>query len=165
MATPTFKSNTGDQKVYARKRIYHCCLVRLENSIPQDHCLASLGKALRDAKQWPSDGIFYPHLPPMKDSNSLFYQNPQVLGNRTSKGTSVIFFFFFSSESKDLEHFTNPAIFSQNLLYPNARATLESLIKTSIMTRLLENGQVSLKVCMTMHSKCFFPEKNGNPSL
>ena len=33
-------------KRYARKRIYHGCLVRIENSSSLDHCLASLGKAL-----------------------------------------------------------------------------------------------------------------------
>ena len=32
-------------KRYARKRIYYGCLVRIEKSIPQDHCLALLGKA------------------------------------------------------------------------------------------------------------------------
>ena len=45
---------------YARKRIYHGCLVWIEKFIPRDHCLAS--------KQWPSDGFFYPHLTPIKDS-------------------------------------------------------------------------------------------------
>ena len=81
-------------KRYARKRIYHVCLVRIEKYvprdhclanvvlhegsktilvhdismtilIPRDHCLASLGKAL--------DGFFYPHLTPMKDTYILAY--------------------------------------------------------------------------------------------
>ena len=38
-------NQTLDIKRYARKRIYHDCLVRTEKSVPRDHCLASLGKA------------------------------------------------------------------------------------------------------------------------
>ena len=41
MATPMFKSNAGDQK-----RFYHSCLVQLEKSVPRNHGMASLGKAL-----------------------------------------------------------------------------------------------------------------------
>ena len=44
METPSLISNAEDQK-YARKRIYRGCLVGIENSVPPDHCLASLGKA------------------------------------------------------------------------------------------------------------------------
>ena len=43
MATPTLKSNAGDQKVCNKKN--HGCLVPIEKSVPRDHCLASLGKA------------------------------------------------------------------------------------------------------------------------
>ena len=61
--------------MYARKRIYHGCLVRIEKSVPRDHCLASLGTA-----SWCQTvtlgRFFYPHLTLMKDSyilhNSLF---------------------------------------------------------------------------------------------
>ena len=42
MANPALKLNAGDQ-MYARKRIYHGWLVRIEKSVPRDHCLASLG--------------------------------------------------------------------------------------------------------------------------
>ena len=42
LATPTLKSN-AEQKV-CKKRIYHSCLVRVEKSVPRDHCLTSLCK-------------------------------------------------------------------------------------------------------------------------
>ena len=41
------------KEAYARKRIHNGCSVRIENSINQDNCLASLGKP-RDAEQLPS---------------------------------------------------------------------------------------------------------------
>ena len=44
-------------KRYARKSIYHGCMVWIEKSVTQDHCSASLGKP-RDADQWPSWQIF-----------------------------------------------------------------------------------------------------------
>ena len=47
---------------YARKRIKHECLVRIENSVPRYHCFASL---LVMPNSDPQDGIFYPHLTPM----------------------------------------------------------------------------------------------------
>ena len=47
---------------WARKRIHYSCEGRIENSVPRDHRLSSLGKP-RDAKQWSSGRIFlsYPH--------------------------------------------------------------------------------------------------------
>ena len=45
MATPTL-NRTLEIKRYARKRIFHGCLVRIEKSVPRAHCLVSLGKAL-----------------------------------------------------------------------------------------------------------------------
>ena len=44
-------------KRYARKSIYHRCMVWIEKSVTRDHCSASLGKP-RDADQWPSWQIF-----------------------------------------------------------------------------------------------------------
>ena len=44
-------------KRYARKSIYHGCMVWIEKSVTRDHCPASLGKP-RDADQWPSWQIF-----------------------------------------------------------------------------------------------------------
>ena len=43
MATPTLKSNAGDQRVYNKKNVL--CEVQVEKSVPHDHCLASLDKA------------------------------------------------------------------------------------------------------------------------
>ena len=40
MATPTLKSNAGDQKV-CKKRICHGCLVQIEKSILWDHSASS----------------------------------------------------------------------------------------------------------------------------
>ena len=59
-----------ERYMYARKRIYHGCSVRIENlslGITVWHHKAQPG----DAKQWPSDGFFYPHLTLMKDSYIL----------------------------------------------------------------------------------------------
>ena len=72
MKTPPLKSKL-EFKRYARKRIYHGCLVRIDKSVPQDHCLASQVKP-RDAKQSPSDRFFYLHLTTMKDSYILTYK-------------------------------------------------------------------------------------------
>ena len=44
-------------KRYARKSIYHRCMVWIEKSVTRDHCSASLSKP-RDADQWPSWQIF-----------------------------------------------------------------------------------------------------------
>ena len=43
-------------------------LLRIEKSVPRDHCVWHHSAKPRDAKQCPSDGFFYPHLKPMKDS-------------------------------------------------------------------------------------------------
>ena len=67
MATPMLKSNTGGQKVCKEKN--RSWLFGVDRKIRPSGSLASLGKA-RDAKQWPSEGFFYPHLTPMKDSYS-----------------------------------------------------------------------------------------------
>ena len=40
-------------KRYARKSIYHRCMVWIEKSVTRDHCSASRGLP-RDADQWPS---------------------------------------------------------------------------------------------------------------
>ena len=42
----TYKIKPFEIERYARKSIKHGCSVWIENSVPQDHCFASLGKAL-----------------------------------------------------------------------------------------------------------------------
>ena len=54
-------------KRYARKSIYHGCMVWIEKSVTRDHCSASLGKP-RDVDHDPRDRFFYPHHAPMKDT-------------------------------------------------------------------------------------------------
>ena len=39
------KIKTLEIKRYARKRIFHGCLVRIEKSVPLDYCLASVDTA------------------------------------------------------------------------------------------------------------------------
>ena len=51
-------------KRYARKSIYHGCIVWIENSVTRDHCSASLVMPISD----PRDRFFYPHHTPMKDT-------------------------------------------------------------------------------------------------
>ena len=66
-------------------RIFHGCEMRIEKSVPRDHCLASLGfrknpseghcLASRGFAEWcqtmiPRDGFFYPHRTTMIDSFS-----------------------------------------------------------------------------------------------
>ena len=53
---------------YARKRIYHDCLMRIEKNPSLGITLWHRSAKPRDAKQWPSDGYYYPHTTPMKDS-------------------------------------------------------------------------------------------------
>ena len=65
MATPTLKSNTGDRNVCKKNN-----LSWLFGSL-FDVLLAKP----RDAKQWLSDGYFYPHLTLMKDSYNLPYNS------------------------------------------------------------------------------------------
>ena len=43
----------SSKEKYARKRIHNSCLVRIENSITRDNCLASISKP-PDAEQLPS---------------------------------------------------------------------------------------------------------------
>ena len=45
-----FENQTWLIKRYARKSIYHGCMVWIEKSVTRDHCSASLGKP-RDADQ------------------------------------------------------------------------------------------------------------------
>ena len=46
----SLKIKYGKSKRYARKSIYHGCMVWIEKSVTRDHCSASLGKP-RDADQ------------------------------------------------------------------------------------------------------------------
>ena len=46
MTTPTLKSNAGDQKVCKKQNISHVCLVRIENSVPLDHCFGITRQSL-----------------------------------------------------------------------------------------------------------------------
>ena len=62
MATPTLKSNAADQKVCKKKNLSWLFDV--------DRKICPLAEP-RDAKQWPLDGFFYPHLTPMKGSYNL----------------------------------------------------------------------------------------------
>ena len=57
-------------KRYARKSIYHGCMVWIEKSVTRDHCSASLGKP-RDEISDPCDRFFYPHHTHMKDTYIL----------------------------------------------------------------------------------------------
>ena len=58
-------------KRYARKSIYHGCMVWIEKSVTRDHCSASLGMPISD----PRDRFFYPHHTPMKDTYNLKQTN------------------------------------------------------------------------------------------
>ena len=82
---------------YARKRIHNSILVRIENSVTWDNCLASLGEP-HDAKQLPSDRIFNPHLTTIKDSyipdnigSSLIYVMFQLAHMKKSLPESSVF--------------------------------------------------------------------------
>ena len=71
---------------YARKRIYHACLVQQTNSSLRITIWHHSTKSC-DAKQWPSDRFFYPHLIPMKDSH---FQRPLLASVAEHDGSSLI---------------------------------------------------------------------------
>ena len=68
----TLKSNAGGQKVCKKKNL--SWLFGADRKICPSGSLFGLTRQSRDAKQWPSDGFFYPHLTPMKDSYNVLLQ-------------------------------------------------------------------------------------------